>query len=189
MVEFYPSILEDLLNRARQFAKDHIDIGDDEVAIIQHSRKSLLFSKDKAWVKKEGPGLFEVAVGSYDGAEVCELVGIFVLSHFPEQYDRNSIGLYRDDRLAVFRDISGRAGERIRKNIVKSFNDLGLHITIQATLRTVNFLDVTFSLCSGKYYPYRKPNDKPLYINRLLNHPPPPIDSAEAARSHQSTPD
>ena len=83
-VEFYPSISEDLLNRAIRFAKDHIDIGDDEVTIIQHSRKSLLFCNDKVWVKKEGPGIFDVAMGSYDGAKVCELVGIFALSHLLE---------------------------------------------------------------------------------------------------------
>ena len=187
IVEFYPSISEDLLNRAIRFAKDHIDIGDDEVAIIQHSRKSLLFSEDKAWEKKDGPGLFDVAMGSYDGAEVCELVGIFALSHLPERYDRNSIGLYRDDGLAVFRDVSGSAAERIRKDIIKSFNDLGLRITIQANLRTVNFLDVTFSLSNGKYYPYRKPNDKPLYIDRLSNHPPSILRQLPAAISRRLT--
>ena len=59
--EFYPSISEDLLQRAIRFAT------------IQHTRKSLLFSKDKAWRKKEGPELFDVTIGSYDGAEICEI--------------------------------------------------------------------------------------------------------------------
>ena len=75
----------------------------DRFHCIQHSRKSLLFSKDKAWVKKEGPGLFDVAMGSYGGAEVCKLVGIFDGTHLPERYDQNTIGLYRDDSLAVLR--------------------------------------------------------------------------------------
>ena len=35
----------------------------------------------------------------------------------------------------------------------------------------VNFLDVTFDLSKGKYKPYRKPNDDPLYIDRHPNHP------------------
>ena len=35
-----------------------------------------------------------------------------------------------------------------------------------------NFLDVTFDLNNGKFKPYRKPNDDPLYINRHSNHPP-----------------
>ena len=172
IVEFYPSISEDLLHRAILFAKGYITITDEEVDIIQHSRKSLLFSKGRAWMKKEGLGLFDVAMGSYDGAEICELVGMFALSQLPERYNRRDIGLYRDDGLAVFRGMSGSMAERARKDITKSFNDLGLRITIQSNLRTVNFLDVTLNLCNGKYYPYRKPNDKPLYINRLSNHPP-----------------
>ena len=38
--------------------------------------------------------------------------------------------------------------------------------------RQVNFLDITLDLTDGTYKPYRKPNDEPLYINRLSNHPP-----------------
>ena len=157
------------------------------LGIIQHFRKSLLFSEDKAWRKKEGPGLFDVTMGSYDGAEICELVGIFVLSQLPEGYDRNNIGLYRDDGLAVFKGIPGNIAERMKKDITKSFNQLGLRITIQTNLRIVNFLDVTFNLSNGKYYPYRKPNDKPLYINRLSNHPPPILRQLPAAISRRLT--
>ena len=39
-------------------------------------------------------------------------------------------------------------------------------------MSATNFLDVTFDLHTGKYFPYRKPNSKPLYINALSNHPP-----------------
>ena len=68
--------------------------------------------------------------------------------------------------------------ERIRKDITRSFNELGLHITIQSNIKKVNLLDVTFNLCKGKYYPYHKPNDRPLYINRLVE--PSTTDSATA---------
>ncbi len=37
---------------------------------------------------------------------------------------------------------------------------------------TTNFLDLTFDLTNGTYKPYRKPNDEPLFVNRLSNHPP-----------------
>jgi len=43
---------------------------------------------------------------------------------------------------------------------------------VQTNLTAVNFLDVNLNLTSGLYKPYRKPNDKPVYINRLSNHPP-----------------
>ena len=34
------------------------------------------------------------------------------------------------------------------------------------------FLDVTFNLKSGKYWPYHKPNNQPLYVHQQPNHPP-----------------
>ena len=52
--------------------------------IIFHSRKSLLFSNGKWWVKKESSNLFDVTMGSYDGVEVCELVGAFIFNEVCE---------------------------------------------------------------------------------------------------------
>ena len=48
----------------------------------------------------------------------------------------------------------------------------GLKITIEANLSQVNFLDVSFDLNSNKFFPFRKPNDSPLYIHANSNHPP-----------------
>ena len=45
-------------------------------------------------------------------------------------------------------------------------------MTAEANLHVVNFLDVTFDLTTGKYKPYRKPNDNPLYIHKHSNYPP-----------------
>ena len=39
-------------------------------------------------------------------------------------------------------------------------------------LKIVDFLDVTLNLNNNTYYPYRKPNNTPLYINKDSNHPP-----------------
>ena len=58
------------------------------------------------------------------------------------------------------------------KDITKFFADLGLRITIQTNLKAVDFLDVTRNLSTGKFQPYRKPNDRPLYVHRQSNHPP-----------------
>ena len=52
------------------------------INIVKHARKSLLFHDNNLWVKKEGNPLFEITMGSYDGAEVCELVGPYLLSKF-----------------------------------------------------------------------------------------------------------
>ena len=45
-------------------------------------------------------------------------------------------------------------------------------VTIQTNLKLADFLDVTLNLNSESYYPYRKPNDHPVYINSQSNHPP-----------------
>ena len=41
---------------------------------------SLLFHNNVAWKKKTTASCFGVTMSSYDGAEVCELVGTFILS-------------------------------------------------------------------------------------------------------------
>ena len=45
-----------------------------------HARKSLLFDKNEPWTKKDNANLFDVTMGSFDGVEVCELVGLLALS-------------------------------------------------------------------------------------------------------------
>ena len=52
------------------------------------------------------------------------------------------------------------------------FKDCGLSITIKCNLKSEDFLDITFDLLNEIYKPYRKPNNKPLYINKHSNHPP-----------------
>ena len=79
---------------------------------IFHARKSLIFDNNGTWIKKEG-GLFDVTMGACDGAEVCELVGTYLLSLIAEKYSKNQIGLYRDDGLAIFKNTSGPKNEKI----------------------------------------------------------------------------
>ena len=80
--------------------------------------------------------------------------------------------MYRDDGLAVFKNMNARAGDKARKAFSKVIGDLGLKITVQSNLKVVDYLDVTLNLTTGRYYPYRKPDNDPLYINTKSNHPP-----------------
>ena len=116
--------------------------------------------------------MFDVTMGSFDGAEVCELVGIYVLNILASKYNKKQMGLYWDDRLVVFENTTGKQADAIKKDITKSFHDLGLKITIDTNMKIVNFLDVTLDLNTGKHYPFRKPNDQPVYISKHSNHPP-----------------
>ena len=94
-------------------------------------------------------------MGSYDGAEVCELVGRYILDQLGSQYNKENIGLYRDDGLAVFENVTGPQAERIKKDIQKFFVGLRLKIVIKTNLRIVDFLDVTFDLSKETYSPYK----------------------------------
>ena len=186
IVDFYPSITEELLKNALDFARRYTSISQEETEIIFHARKSMLFGLEKEWVKK-GTGLFDVPMGCYDGAEICGLIGTFALATLVERLNKGSIGLYRDDGLAAFWGVSGREADRIRKDIIKIFADLGLKITIQINLKVINYLDITLNLHTGKYYPYRKPNDRPLYINHQSNHPPKIIENIPSSVSRRLT--
>ena len=111
-------------------------------------------------------------MGSYDGAEVCELVGLFILHQLFQLVGVKNIGIYRDNGLAILENASGPTSERIKKKIIKLFHQHGFNITAKTNLVQTNFLDVTFNLKSGKYWPYHKPNDQPLYVHQYSSHQP-----------------
>ena len=74
----------------------------------------MLFHSNQLWIKRDSE-TFEVNMGAYDGAEICELVGKFMLSLLSKKYSSNNIGLYRDDGLSVFRKISGQQAQEKQK--------------------------------------------------------------------------
>ena len=105
-------------------------------------------------------------------AEVCELVGTYMLNLLSKKYNKNDFGLYRDDGLAVLKNKSGPQSEQVKKSIQKIFKEHGLDIIIQCNMKIVNYLDVTFNLNDGTYKPYTKPNNEIKYIHKNSNHPP-----------------
>ena len=60
----------------------------------------------------------------------------------------------------------------IRKDIIALFKEERLSITIETNLIEADFVDVTFNLATKKYFPFRRANNTPLYINAFSNHPP-----------------
>ena len=168
--DFYPSITEKLLTKALDFASIYRPISADEREIIFLSKQSLLFSDDCPWEKKSSASRFDITMGSFDGAETCELVGCYLLSCLTKKYG-NSIGLYRDDGLSAFNS-NPQQIERIKKGFCQIFRENDLKITVKANITKVNFLDVTLDLQSGKHYPYTKEGNIPLYVHKKSNHPP-----------------
>ena len=86
--EFYPSITEKLLKDTLAFAQRYVNIELNDLELIFHARRSLLYCKDTAWLKKEGNGKFDVTMGSNDGAETCEIVGLFLLYSIGEMFNK-----------------------------------------------------------------------------------------------------
>ena len=171
--EFYPSISKELLLKAITYAKTLVNISDEEINTIMHSSMSLLFNNTDIWIQKNGDPDFDVTMGSFDSAKLCEPVGLYTLHILGEKYGKYRVNLYRDDGLVCFGYISGPQADRITKNFVKIFKeDFDRSITCGTNLKAVNFLDVTLNLTTGKYQPYNKPDNNPLYINILSNHPP-----------------
>ena len=172
IAEFYPSILEEILDNAVLFAQQYINFLEKDLSIIKHCRKSLLYNNDEPWQKKNTENCFDVTMGSFHGAEICELVGICTLSLLSNELDKQSTGLYRDDGLVLLRNTSKQKTDRIRKDITEIFQNAGFKIEIKTSLHIVDFLDVTFNLLDGTYKSYKKQNDQLLYVNTSSNHPP-----------------
>ena len=58
---------------------------------------------------------FDVTMGAYDGAELCELIGLFLLSKIKKIKDLEC-GLYRDDVLSVSTLPNREKEHKIKKN-------------------------------------------------------------------------
>ena len=170
IVEFYPSISKNLLLQAIEFAKSITTVPQSVINIILHCRKSFLFESGNIWIKKNEPD-FDVATGSYDGAEICELVGLYILHLLEKEFGAGCFGLYRDDGLGYLKNLSGPDNEKCRKKLIKIFKKCDLKITSNTNLSCTDFLDITLDLDRNTFQPFRKPNNNPLYINKSSNHP------------------
>ena len=84
-------------------------------------------------------------MGSFDGAEMCKLIGLYFLNKVKALLDSGNVGLYRDDGLAVVHKANGPKVDRLRKDIISLFNDEGVSITIDTNLIETDFLDFSFN--------------------------------------------
>ena len=100
VIEFYPSIKEKNLKEGIVFAKQHMDIAEKNLRIVKYCRNSLLYHEMKH-EKKKSKSCFDITMGSNDGAEICELTGIYNLSQPSYLLPREVGSLYRDDGLIL----------------------------------------------------------------------------------------
>ena len=60
-------------------------------------------------------------MGSFDGAEVCEFVGLYLLNKINSLLGYQIVVLYRDDGLAIVHKANGPIVDRLRKEIISLF--------------------------------------------------------------------
>ena len=96
---------------------------------------------------------------------------MFLLNNLANKFDKTSVGLYRDNGLALFKNINGHLADKIPKEFHQLFKENGLSLEIECNLKTLNYLDITLGFSTDIYKPYRKPNDEILYIHAKSNHP------------------
>ena len=92
-------------------------------------------------------------MGSVDGTEICELVGLYIQSKLEKTIPKSNFGLCRDDGLALLRNHNGQQTDKVRKNIIGVFKDIGFSLEIQTNLPEEDFLDVSLNLRNGTYRP------------------------------------
>ena len=169
VVSYYPSINQRLFSETLKWAERYYSFSSSEKDVLLHAKKSFLFQNGEPWIKKNDVN-FDVTMGSFDGAETCELVGLYVLSKLELLIEQKHLGLYRDDGLAVV-NLTGVQIERLRKKVFALFKSLDLSVTIDANITETDFLDLYLDLKNNSYWPFRKENSKIQYIHAESNHP------------------
>ena len=69
---------------------------------------------------------------------------IFILNKLSYITDKNSIGLYREDKL--FGKLSGPQLEQRKKKIIKMFKDCGFPITVTTNIISLDVFDLTSNM-------------------------------------------
>ena len=94
-MSFHLSISKELLTKSINNAKSIITIIEKDVMrSVFHARKSHLFDFACVWIKKDNLD-FDVIMGSQNGPEMCELVGLYLLNLLTYESGKNNIGFYK----------------------------------------------------------------------------------------------
>ena len=87
---------------------------------LQISKKTLTnISKTDVFImpclKNFGKEDFDVAMGCFDGAEVCELVGSFMFTTLCSVLQKENVRLYCDDELTIVKQMQKEKEKRLLK--------------------------------------------------------------------------
>ena len=124
-----------------------MNITKEDKSIINDACKNVLVKDGVAWIKSS-TGLHDIPMGSFPGAEVCEMVGLYMLTLL-RGIQIEAI-LYRDNG-ALISYKGGRSNQIDLIKIKELFMKENLNIVISANLH-----DVTLDLTSGELRPFNK---------------------------------
>ena len=166
---FYPSISKEVLTKCLDWAEENMMFDDHDREVIMAARRSVLFFRNQVWTKKGDS--FDVTMGSSDGAEISELVGLFLLDRLnkEEVLEAEYTGLYRDDGLAMV-PAGNRDGQKLRERIIKFFKKYGFGIEVSPVSTSVDYLDIRLH-ANKSHEVYHKPNSNTNYVHSQSNHP------------------
>ena len=87
-------------------------------------------------MEKEIDSCFDVTMVSFDGAEICELVGLYIQSKLEKILSKSNVGLYRDNGVALLRNLNGQQAGKVKKS----------NLNNETNLYEVDFLEVSLIL-------------------------------------------
>ena len=174
--KYYPSITKQLLKNAIKFAQKYCYISQSDIDIILLARESFLYYNNKTYVKKAQLH-FDVPMGCWDGAEISELCGLYLLYKLTRRdgtgpdgpFHVSEVGLYRDDGLAAIQG-TNKDRDKTKEPIKHIFEEESLKVVTKVNLSVVQYLDIEMDIENGVHRSFHKA--KPIYINTGSNHPP-----------------
>ena len=108
----------------------------------------------RSMVKKDDDEDFDVLMGGYEGTEICEVIGTYLLYQIDNVISKENIGLCKDDGLGMFNNVSGPDVERKKKYLIRIFKSNGLSITVKTNRKVADFLHIYFEIIQDIYQPY-----------------------------------
>ena len=78
IIDFYPSIIKNILIDCINYAQKYVDITNEQYEIILACRKTVIKNNESTWVKS-GLDNFDVPMGvGYDSSQIADLVGLYI---------------------------------------------------------------------------------------------------------------
>ena len=127
-----------------------------------NATKSVLYHLQQVWIKTNNNNsskLFDITMEEKHGAEICKLVGLYILNGIKSKLNVIKVGIYRDEGLiAIDKYSSGPHITEIKNKVHEYANEIGIEIVLENPVYKINYLDLNLDSRNETFHPYRKPN-------------------------------